>query len=231
MELNRGQFFLYGFNREPKVRRFIYSVLMSALYFLAIGIPLLLGYMIRVVSNRSEGKNIESPPEFRPLLPLFKQGLVVVTYALIMIGIPSSIITGVNFAVDRFIGSSDQIGLATAVGINVSLAVTFLILVLGTFLFIPMMIRYVRNGNWKSGYKIGDLSSIVYSKKYILLYVKFMIFSILAGYITVTLFQTVLLAPIGGISWFIYMTGIGVMIGDFMRHESSNRSSADTTEE
>lgn len=231
MESNRGHFFVYGFNREPKVRRFIYSVLMSAMYFLAIGIPLLLGYMTRIVSNRSEGRNINSPPEFRPLLPLVKQGLVVVLYALIMIGIPSSIITGVNFAVDRLIGSSDQIGLATAVGINVTLAVTFLILILGTFLFIPMIIGYVRDGKWNSGYKIRNLSSIVYSKDYILLYIKFMIFSIVSGYITVTLVQTVVLAPIGGISWFIYMTGIGVMVGDFMRNESSDKNSSDTTEE
>ena len=230
MKHNRGQFLIYGFDREPKVRRFLYSVLISTIYFLAIGIPLLLGYMIRIVENRSEGENIEKPPRFNPILPMIKKGSVTISYALVMMGVPISTILIINFAFNTFVTSSSQITLAVAIIVNVSLATSFVILVLGTFLFIPMIISYVREDTWRSGYTIEDLSSVIYTRKYTVLYAKFMLFSILAGYLTVNLIQSVILAPVGAISWFVYINGIGIMIGDFMRNELSDENVTEHTE-
>lgn len=187
--------------------------------------------MFKIVESRSQGDNIEQPPRFRPLLPLLKNGMVVVFYALTMIGIPSSIIAGVNYGVSEFVQTSSQIPLATAVAINTTLATMLLIVILGTVLFLPMVGRYSKVGNWKSGYNLSELFSMIYSKKYMITYIKFMVMSILAGYITSLLIQSFIFAPVGAILWYIYISGIGVIVGDFVRYESKTQQQKEEIEE
>lgn len=231
MESKIGNLLSYGFKREPKIRRFLFSLILSSLYFILIGIPLLLGYMFRIADSRSRDENIQQPPKFRPLLPLFKNGMVVVLYAVTMIGIPSLIIAGINYGVGEFIQTSDQIQLTTAVAINATLATMLAVLILNTILFLPMIGRYSKVGSWKSGYKITKLFSMIYSKEYIFTYLKFMTMSVLAGYITSFLIQSFIFAPIGAILWYVYISGIGVILGDFIRHDSKAQKQREDIEE
>lgn len=218
MSGSKKDLLLYGFNREPKVRRFLFSILLSFLYFLLIGIPLLLGYMVRIIKHRtSEDVDINQPPMFNPIRGLAKDGLVVVGYAVTMIGVPGMGIFTINWAADNFVSQGQDIAVIDALIINSSLATLLALVVAGTFLLPSMIIRFVDTESWKEGFNLSALSSIIYSLGYIKLYVEFMIISMVAGYITGFMLQSIILAPLGALVWYIYIVIIGVLISNFAR--------------
>lgn len=208
---------LYGFNREPKVRRFLYSCLLSLSYFLVVGIPLLLGYMVKIVRKRGTGENKDVPPRFRPLSQLYVDGFYSIFFALVSTGLPT-ILLGICLQVlEVSITEDTEIDVIVIGVINGLLASLLLMVILGSYLFIAMILLYAKNDDWMSSLNISLLTSQTLNRSYLKLYIKFITISLVFGYLCLSLLSSWFLAPLGFITWFIYIVVSAIIIGDFYR--------------
>lgn len=202
----------YGFNKEPKIRRFMYSMVMVLLYFFGVGIPFVLGYMMKITRRIANGENIDHPPNYRPIKPLIKNGLVVGFYITILLAIPSIGVTVTDHIVSSYIsfGSLSPAEIAIINGVAAGLLVAF---VCGTYLLPVTICAVAVNNKWASGLDFSSMGQIVYTRSYLKMYLKFVVISMLMGvlvWIAVTLIITI---PLALVLWFIYITTIGQLFG------------------
>lgn len=202
----------YGFQKEPKIRRFMYSMVMVLLYFFGVGIPFSLGYMMKITRRIANGKNIDQPPNYRPIKPLVKDGLVVGFYITILLAIPSIGVTVTDHIVTSYVsfGSLNPTEIAVINGVAAGLLVAF---VCGTYLLPVTICAVAVNNEWASGLDFSYLGQIIYSKSYLRMYLKFVMISMLMGvlvWIAVTLIVTI---PLALVLWFIYIATIGQLFG------------------
>lgn len=212
MDGSLSQKVTYGFNREPKIRNFLYSFLISSLYFFGIGIPVLFGYMMKIARRISEGQNKTTPPSYEPLKPLIIDGFVVLVYAIILIGLPSFGVISTETLVQENItqGSLSTTDAAILNGLVLGL---FILMIGGTFLFPAMLFAFLISGEWYYGFELRLTGKILYRRSYIALYIKFIFISFLVGFLSRILFIPVITAPLSIILWFVYITLIGQMFG------------------
>lgn len=206
----------YGYNREPKVRNFIYSIILSLSYFLIIGVPILLGYFVRIIRKRYNNKNIDEPPKFRPITQLVRDGIITISYALYSFGIPVIALFITNSYVSNSISNGD-LGTFEAVGVNSFLSIIYIIVSIGIFVFPSMVMKYVVTDKWKSGYNLLELRSIVLTKSYFFMYSKFILVSVVVAGLSLLTLQTLILIPLGAVIWYTYITVTGAIFGDYIR--------------
>lgn len=206
----------YGFQKEPKIRRFMYSMVMVLLYFFGVGIPFVLGYILKITKKISNGENIEEPPNYRPIKPLVKNGFIVGFYATLLLAIPSIGVTLTDYLVNSYVsfGSLNPTEIAIVNGVASGLLVTF---ICGTYLLPVTICAVAIDDKWISGLDFKLMSKIVYSKSYLKLYAKFILISLIIGvlvWISVTLIVTI---PLALVLWFIYITTLGQLFGHYAR--------------
>lgn len=205
----------YGFNREPKIRNFIYSFILSLLYFVGVGVPILFGYMIRIAKRISNGDNTSIPPSYRPIKPLIIDGFIVLIYAIILIGIPSFGVISTEFLIQNYVEAG---GLSTTeAGILNGLVLgLFISIIVGTFLLPSMLFASIMSRKWYGGFELRLTGEIIYRKSYIKLYLKFIFISFIMGLITRLLFVPIITIPLSIINWFVYITIIGQLFGYYI---------------
>lgn len=209
---------LYGFNREPKVRHSLYGVLITSLYLLLVGIPLYFGYMMKIIRQRANGDNLESPPKYRPLVPLMKDGGRVILLGLTSAGLP---LLGTAI-ISRLLSRPESQFTNTEIGILSSiLGILLIIGVIGSYIFLILLASYSISGDWKKCYNISLFKSIGLSRSYLKLYLKFMSVSLVAGLLANLMVSlTVILLIPSTVVLFLYMTTVASLIGDFAMKEA-----------
>lgn len=206
---------MYGFNREPKVRRAVYSFLIVCSYFVIVGIPIYVGYLVKVIKSRAYTDDQNIPPTYRPFKQLFKLGSIFISYIIPTVGIPLIGTFLVTRVVNMFLVESSEISTTAAALINGVLVALFIISIIGSYLVIGMISVYITEDAWIKGLYLNLVSKRVLTKKYLALYLKFVILSLISGYIVSLCFSIVILAPLGIIIWFIYTMTVAMIIGDF----------------
>lgn len=216
-DINYKEIINYGFNREPKIRRAIYSFLIVCSYFIIIGIPIYVGYLVKVMKSRAYEDNQNTPPAYRPFKQLFKLGSILISYVLPTVGVPVVATFVVTRVIDMSLVESTEISTAAAALINGVLASLFIIAIIGSYLVIGMISVYITEDEWIKGLYLNLVSQRVLTREYLFLYIKFVILSLVSGYVVSFCFSVVLLAPIGIFVWFVYTITVAMMIGDFSK--------------
>ena len=216
MEKNEGSILKYGFRKEPKIRRFMYSMLMVLLYFFGIGIPFVLGYILKITKRISNEKNINQAPNYRPIKPLMKNGLIVGFYVTLLLAIPALGVTLTDYLVNSYVtfGSLDTFDIAIVNGVAAGLLVAF---VCGTYLLPVTICAVAVDDRWISGLDFKSMSNIVYSRSYLKLYLKFMLISLIIGILVWICVTLIVLIPLALVLWFVYITTLGQLFGHYAR--------------
>lgn len=212
MDKSWSSFLKYGFEKEPKVRRFIYSMIVILLYFFGVGIPFVLGYMLKITRRISDGENLVHPPNFRPVRPLIKDGFVVGFYITILLAVPSIGVALIDYIVSSYVGLGSLNPTETAL-INGVAAGLFVAFVCGTYLLPVTICAVAVNKTWDTGVDFKSMGRIIYTRGYLKMYLKFMSVSMLIGLLAWIAVTLVLTIPLALVIWFIYITTISQIFG------------------
>lgn len=206
----------YPFKREPKIRHSIYGILMSIGYFLAIGIPIYLGYMHKIIINRASGDCIKTPPSYRPFLQLVKNGFGMVSTIICSFGLPLIGIIAVNSIVEQ--GPTIS-GTTSASLLGLIISTLFIMSIVGIFIWPSLIMNYVKSGKWYYIFSFDTIWYNIKNKSYYILLTKIIGFSVIVGLITQFIVSTIILIPVAGVLWFMYCGYIGIIIGDYLNTE------------
>lgn len=213
----------YGFKREPKVRNLISSIFYTSLYFVGIGIPLLFGYSIKIVRNMARDENIDYPPSYSPYKKLYRDGFVVMFYAFLFVGLPSTgLILSNQILLENILSGTPSVNVA--VGLNILLVLLLLSTVAGTYILPSVMIMYAVRSDLFGSISLSHLMKTMYSRKYLKMYIKFILISIVMGVVARLFISSVVLLPVGILLWYMYITGISRMFGVHANWLVSNKN-------
>jgi len=201
----------YAFQREPKVRHILNGSVIGFLALVLIGLPLYLGYLTRIIQKRANGCT-ESPPGYRPLIPLVKQGTVTLGIALSLIGIPLSGISTLNYLFDTTNTTLVTWEIAVVVAI---LGVLIIYATITAYLTPAAIITYSVTGSWKKAYERQHLQTLVFTREYLKVFLIFVLISAIVGLIAQLLVSAVVGLPLAAFVWFIYICATGFFFGDF----------------
>lgn len=208
----------YVFDREPKVRHFLYGTLVGFLFMIAVGIPLLLGYMSRIISE-VHNKDSVVPPTYKPLRDLIVRGVNVLILALLTFGVPISGVALIN----RIVSSTDLGTVSTQeVGILiVSSGGLTIISVLGLYVFPSLMIHYsINRDSWWSSYRFSNIRGSIVSSSYFVSIIKFVFYSSIFGAISIIATNAVIFIPLAAVAVFAYGGTVARLFGEFARKNS-----------
>lgn len=196
----------YGFSREPKVRNFIYGMVLVISYFLILGIPLIFGYTLKIGRKIYHQDGVKEPPKFRPLYGLAKNGGSIIVIAIFTILFPVSLSLAGEFVSDEFLGSNGILSLIVTL-------FPLLITLLGSYIFTVMLSELTRKDSLREVTDVHQIYKSSRKKSQISFYFKFLSISTVMLLITYSLISTVFLFPLGIVVWYIYFSLVGQMLG------------------
>lgn len=204
----------YVFNREPKVRHFIYGLFVGFSFLLAFGVPILLGYMSRIIDKTYENSGSSTAPKYKPLKKLVKDGGNVVILAVLSFGLP---VAGIAF-LNNLINSTNisEVSLQEIWILAISSGGLVIMSILGMFIFPALLIHYsTANGTWWDTYRLSNIRSMIVSIGYLVALIKFLVYSLVFGSLSLLITNSVILLPISGILMFAYGGTAGKLFGDY----------------
>jgi hypothetical protein len=205
----------YVFNREPKFRRLLYGSLVGFLFMIAVGIPLLLGYMSRIISE-VHNKDSVVPPTYKPLRDLVVRGANILILAILTFGVPISGVSLINRIINStYLGtvSTQEIGI-----LIVSSGSLTLMSALGLYVFPSLMIHYsINRDSWLNSYRLSNVRDSIVSSSYFVLMIKFVAYSSIFGTISIIATNAVIFTPLAAVGVFTYGGIVARLFGEFAR--------------
>lgn len=214
----------YVFDKEPKVRHFIYGLLVGFSFLLAFGVPILLGYMSRIINEEYENSESTTVPNYRPFKNLVKDGGNVVILALLSFGLP---VSGIAF-LNNLINSTNisEVSLQEIWILAISSGSLAIMSILGIFVFPAFLIHYsVVKGTWRNTYALSNIKTMIVSVSYLVTLLKFLLYSSAFGTLSLLTTNSVILLPISGLLMFAYGGTIGKLFGDYATNNQKRISS------
>lgn len=206
----------YVFDREPKVRRFVYGLSIGLSFLLAFGIPILLGYISRIVGKIYESSSSSSttPPDYKPFGELIKDGLSTTILALLSFGLPTSGILFLNNLISTT--SISDVTIQEIWIIAISSGTLSFMSALGMFIFPSLLIHYsITEETWWDTFRISNINTMVVSVGYLIALVKFFLYSSVFGILSLIITNSVIFLPVSALLVFMYGGITGKLLGDY----------------
>lgn len=194
----------YAFEREPKVRNFLYSMCLILSYLLVIGIPIMFGYTIKIAQSKYNRQ--EEPPSFRPLYDLMVKGLSLLGIGILFLIIPASLSFIGEFISTTYFPNQDSVPLILT-------SLPLLLTVFGSYIFTISICELTRKDSFRESIRIDNIYRNLKQRSSIVFYFKFLIVSTIMILVTYGLILSVYLFPVGLVFWYIYFSIVGQMIG------------------
>lgn len=212
------------FDREPKVRHFIYGLLVGFSFLLAFGIPILLGYMSRIISKTYADSSSATAPNYKPLKNLLKDGGNVVILAVLSFGLPVAGIAFLNNLIDST--NISEVSLQEIWILAISSGGLAIMSILGIFIFPAFLIHYsVVKGTWWDTYRLSNIKTMIVSVSYLVTLLKFLLYSLAFGGLSLLTTNSVILLPISALLMFAYGGTTGKLFGDYAANNKKRISS------
>lgn len=215
----------YALRPKPLTRYLTYGALMASAQLTIVGIPLVFGYLIRVIKTLDEGDETD-PPSFSPVDGLIYDGAMALLAIGVFIGIPASIVLTLQNPIANIVTSPTQ---QTAV--LISQVIGTLVLIISSFMMPASLILYARHGTVSDALNFSDVLSVSLSQSYFGAWFRFLLLTVPIGLLVSGLSQLVFTVPIAFIFNFLVYVLFGYFFGQASRISRIRNTAPDNDEQ